>query len=149
MLETLTRREKGALAEDRAFQIYGGIKHPNLHGTIPDLQRKDEFIEVKYIDLGGFSRLQDRLCQVYSQLTKRKKFLPKGATQRVYILFDNPEAYGWGDEELMETVSQRLEGIADSVDIEVLRDAMQLYSVSPSLVVKIATGTLEEAEANA
>lgn len=126
MLETLNRSQKAAFAEARAFQKYGGIRHPNLHGTIPDLLRvhdgKIEFIEVKYIDLAAFSTLNDRLCGLKLQLTKRKKFLPKGATQRVYILFDNPEAYEWGDEVLIETVLQRLEGLDVSVDIDVLRD---------------------------
>lgn len=124
MLETLPRWQRGAIAEDRAFQKYGGIRHPNLHSTIPDLLRvhkgEFEFIEVKYINLDYFCNLQSRLCQIKSQLTKRKKFLPKGATQRLYVLFDNPEILGWVTEELSERVWQAVKDVVDTVEIEVL-----------------------------
>lgn len=125
MYEHLTRFEKGVLAENRAFELYGGIKHPRYGGTIPDLVReykgKTEFIEVKYMDLAAFSNFAERLYRANLQLKRRRQFIPKEAIQRVYILCDNPEEYGWSDEEIVTTVMRSFEDVDAVVDVEVLR----------------------------
>lgn len=126
MLEALSSREKGVFAEDRAFRLYGGMKHPRYGGTIPDLVRehdgKTEVIEVKYMDLDAYTIFADRLYRTKSQLKNRRQFIPKEAIQRVYILCDNPEKFGWSDEEIMETVMYVFNDFDVLVDVEVLRD---------------------------
>lgn len=126
MLEALSRWEKGVFAEDRAFQKYGGIKHPDYGGTRPDLCRvhegKTEFIEVKYMDLAADCRFSDRLYKTKLQLKNRRKYIPNAALQRLYILCDNPETYGWSNENIMETAKYVFRDIDVLIDIEVIRE---------------------------
>lgn len=95
--------EIGESAEIRALRIYGGERHvPYLHGkrvyekhgkgcTIPDIVRIHngvfEAIEVKH---WNYKTLQiGALCNLRTQLEKRKSNLPIGAKQRAYILLSN------------------------------------------------------------
>lgn len=122
-MDDLTRWEKGRFAEDRAFERYGGIKHPKYASTIPDLERIHEgtieWIEVKAIDLAADFSFINAMYHLKSQIRKRERVIPKGGNQRAFLLFTNAD--GWEEEEIIEAVRRNLKGINASIDIEIMR----------------------------
>ena len=97
----MTTTDKGNIAEERAFEKYGGARRTYFYDTIPDIIRVNEnnrleLVEVKYIDISfdPWTRIMNCIYRIGNQIKKRFECFPLGTEQRVYVLLAGINYYG-------------------------------------------------------
>lgn len=125
----MTTTDKGNIAEERAFEKYGGARHTYFYETIPDIIRVNEnnrleLIEAKYIDISfdPWARITNCIYRIEKQIKKRFECFPLGTDQRVYVLLTGINYYGLYKREVKDAIQKAMNKITNGTYLNVYVD---------------------------